>query len=49
VEIGADMSRFATAAHLASWAGMCPGQNESAGKRKSGRTRQGSAAGCEPP
>jgi len=42
VEIGADMSRFATAAHLASWAGMCPGQNESAGKRKSGRTQQGS-------
>ena len=41
-EIGTDLSRFATAGHLASWAGMCPGQNESAGKRKSGRTRKGS-------
>ena len=41
-EVGTDMSRFATAGHLASWAGMCPGQNESAGKRKSGRTRRGS-------
>ena len=38
-EIGHDMSRFPTARHLVSWAGMCPGQNESAGKRKS--TRQG--------
>lgn len=37
-EIGTDMSRFATADHLASWAGLCPGNNESAGKRKSGRT-----------
>lgn len=41
-EIGLDMSRFLTAGHLASWAGMCPGHHESAGKRKSGRTRKGS-------
>jgi transposase len=41
VEIGADMQAFAGANHLASWAGMCPGQNESAGKRKSGTTRKG--------
>lgn len=39
-EIGTDMSRFATSHHLASWAGLCPGNHESAGKRKSGRTRQ---------
>src|SRR5207237_8896 len=40
-EIGVDMSRFTTSGHLASWAGMCPGNHESAGKRKSGRTRKG--------
>jgi transposase len=39
-EIGTDMSRFPTACHLASWSGLCPGNNESAGKRKSGRTRK---------
>lgn len=40
-EIGRDMSRFATAGHLLSWAGLCPGQNESAGKRKTVRLRKG--------
>lgn len=41
-EIGIDMSRFPTAAHISSWSGLCPGNNESAGKRKSGKTNKGS-------
>ena len=40
-ETGGDMSRFPTAGHLCSWAAMCPGHNESAGKRRSGKTRKG--------
>jgi transposase len=40
-EIGIDMSRFPTVKHLASWAKMCPGNNQSAGKRKSGHAGQG--------
>lgn len=39
-EIGTDMSRFPTAGHLISWAGLCPGSDESAGKRRSSRTRK---------
>jgi len=41
-EIGVDMDRFGSAERLASWAGLCPGNNESAGKHYSGRTRKGS-------
>lgn len=40
-ETGGDMSRFATDAHLCSWTGICPGQDESAGKRRSGKMRKG--------
>lgn len=40
-EIGADMRRFGSAAQLCSWAGVCPGNHESAGRRTSGRTRKG--------
>ena len=41
-EIGVDMSIFPTAKQLASWAGMCPGNDQSAGRRRSGKTRKGS-------
>ena len=43
VEIGTEMSSFGSAERLASWVGICPGNHESAGKRKSGRTRKGNA------
>jgi transposase len=42
-EVGADMKPFKSAGHLASWVGICPGNHESAGKRRSGRTTKGNA------
>ena len=44
IEIGDDLSAFANARHLASWAALCPGNHESAGKRKTGKTRKGNHA-----
>lgn len=45
-EIGVDMSHFASASHIASWAGLCPGNNQSGGKRGKGKTRNGNPWLC---
>lgn len=46
VEIGTDMKTFGSADLLANWAGMCPGNNESTGKRNPGRVQKGASAAC---